>query len=134
VDELQRVLRVVLGFSQKWGAAMLGDDACVAKLADVVDHRQPAHHVILGELMKRVEVEMAEALMPALRLIILARSEAERLGRIEVEDVEAIGAVVNLDEQPLAPIPDPQHAILNLHLRASLVQLTEAHDRVAKHR
>jgi hypothetical protein len=95
---------------------MLGDDACVAELADVVDRRQPAHHVILSELMKRVEVEMAEALMPAPRLIILARSEAERLGRIEVEDVEAIGAVANLDEQPLAPILDPQHAILNLHL------------------
>jgi hypothetical protein len=64
---------------------------------------------------------MAEALMPAPCLIVLARGEVERLGRVEVEDVEAISAAVDLDKQPLAPILDPQHAILDLHLRASLV-------------
>jgi hypothetical protein len=83
VEELQRVLRAVLGFNREWGAAVLGDDAHVAEFADVVDRRQPAHHVVPGELTKRVKVEMAEALMPAPHLIILARGEAVQLGRIE---------------------------------------------------
>jgi hypothetical protein len=39
VDELQRVLRVVLGFSREWGETVLGDDARVAELANVVDRR-----------------------------------------------------------------------------------------------
>jgi hypothetical protein len=64
----------------------------------MVDRRQLAHHVVPGELTKRVEVEMAEALMPVPRLFVLARGEAEKLGRVEVEDVEAIGAAVDLYE------------------------------------
>jgi hypothetical protein len=39
VDELQRVLHAVLGFSREWGAAVLGDNARVAELANVVDHQ-----------------------------------------------------------------------------------------------
>ena len=44
-------------------------------MAGVLDHRHPAHHVILAELVQVVEVEMTVALMPQPRLIILAHGE-----------------------------------------------------------
>ena len=77
-------------------------------------------------------MEVAVALMPAPRFVIVACGEAERPGRLEVEDVEVVRTSPDLDQKPAAPILDPQHALVDLRLRATLVQLLEAHDRVAQ--
>ena len=78
MDELQRILRAVLGFTRERGSAVLGDDARVAELADVADHRQPTRHVVLGQLTECVEVEVVVPLVPAPSFIILVRGEAEQ--------------------------------------------------------
>ena len=96
---------------------MLGDNARVAELADVADHRQPTRHVVLGQLTKCVEV--ARRHVPS--FIILARGKAERRGRLDVEDVEPVGTAANLDEQPLVLILDPQDSVINHHLGSSLI-------------
>jgi hypothetical protein len=75
---------------------MLGDDVDVAEVADVVDHQQPTRHAIPRQLVERVEVEMAEALMPEPWFVILACGETQRLGDVEMQDV--IGAAAYLDE------------------------------------
>jgi hypothetical protein len=116
VDELEQLLRAVLGFSRERSPPLLGDDAGVAKLPDVLDYRQSAHHVLLAEFVQHVEVEVAEELMPAPRFIILTRGQAERPSSLEVEDVEAIGAAPDLDQKLAALILDPQHALVDLHL------------------
>ena len=121
MDELQRILRAVLGFTRKRGSAVLGDDARVAELADVAYHRQPTRHVVLGQLSECVEVEVAVPLVLAPSFIVLARGETERRGRLDVEDVEPVGAAANLDEQPLVLIPDPQDSVINHHLGSSLI-------------
>jgi hypothetical protein len=59
---------------------VLGDDARVAELADVVDRRQPAHHVIPGEPMKRVE--MVETLMPTPRTLSLRAARQSGLAAL----------------------------------------------------
>ena len=82
MDELERLLRAVLCFCWEGRPTMLGDDANVAKLVDVIDHRQPARHAIPGQLVECVEVEMAEALVPEPCFVILARGEAQRLGGV----------------------------------------------------
>ena len=116
MDELEQLLPAVLGFSREQSPPLIGDDAGVTELPDMFDRRQPAHHVVLGELVEHVEVEVAVAFMPAPRFIILARGEAERLRRLEVEDVEMIHAVLDLDEKPTVLVPNPQHTSINLHL------------------
>jgi hypothetical protein len=73
----------------------------------MLDRTQSTHHVILGKLVERDEVDVAVAFMPAPCFVIFARGEAERPGRLEVEDVEAIGAVPDLDEKPSVLILDP---------------------------
>ena len=107
---------MVLGFSRERSPPLLGDDAGVAELLDMLDRRQPVHHVVLGELVERVEVEVAVAFMPVPCFVILARGEVEWLRRLEVEDVEAIGAAPDLDEKPATLVPNPQHTLINLHL------------------
>ena len=121
MDEFQQILCAVLGFRWERSSSVLGDDARVAELADVADRRQPVRHVILGQLTKCVEVEVAVPLMPAPSFIVLARGETERRGRLDVEDVEPVGAAANLDEQPLVLIPDPQDSVINHHLGSSLI-------------
>jgi hypothetical protein len=64
-------------------------------------------------------VEVEVAVVPTPRVIILAYGEAERLGHVEVEDVEAIGAAPDFDEKPAALIPDLQNALVDFHLRAA---------------
>jgi hypothetical protein len=73
----------------------------------MLDRPQSAHHVVLGELVEHVKVDVAVAFMPTPRFVIFARGEAERPGRLEVEDVEAIGAMPDLDEKPSVLILDP---------------------------
>ena len=95
------------------------------------DRRQPTCHPTLRELVKSVEVEVVVPLVPALGFIFLASGEAEQLGRVDVEDVEAVGTAVNLEE-PLALVLNPRNAIFNLHLGASFVELAETHDHVSE--
>jgi hypothetical protein len=97
VDELELLLRAVLGFSREGASPLLRDDAGVVELLDVLDHRQRAHHGLLAELVQRVEVEMPKPLVPAPSFVILACGEAERLGRLEMEDIEAVCASSDLD-------------------------------------
>jgi len=44
-----------------------------------------------------------------------------------------IGTMTNLDEKPLALVPNPKNIIFNLHLRPSFVELSKTHDQVLKH-
>lgn len=82
--------------------------------------------------MEGVEVVVVVAFLPAPHFIIVARGEAEPLGRVEVEDVEVIGATPNLNKKPVALIPNPQNALVDLHFRPALVQLAEAHVGIAE--
>jgi len=110
----------------------------------VLDHRHPVHHVLLAQLVQRVEVQMVVELMPQPGLLVLARSETEdvaiaarrglgtrrRHGSIEVVDVEMVGAALDLDQQASALIPHPQDATFDPHLRSSFIQPTKAQDGV----
>jgi hypothetical protein len=97
MDQLEHLPRVVLGLGRERGSAMLGEDTSVAELPDVADRRQPMHHVVLGELVEHVKVEVTVALMPTPCFIILACGKVEQLGRVE-DDVETVSAASDLDE------------------------------------
>jgi len=75
VHQFQLLLRAVLGLGGEGRTPLLGEDARLAEVAGVLDHRHPTHHVVLAELVQGVEVEMTVALMPQPRLIILAHDE-----------------------------------------------------------
>jgi len=79
MHQFQLLLRALLGLGGEGCTPLLGDDAGVAEMAVVLDHRHPAHYVLLVQLVQGVEVEVAVAFMPKTRLIILARGEAELL-------------------------------------------------------
>jgi hypothetical protein len=80
--------------------------------------------------VQRLEVEVAEPLMPALDVVALSRGEADRLRSLEVEDVEATGTMVHLNEKTFVMIPDVKHALVNLHLGPTFIELPQAHDGV----
>ena len=69
--------------------SLLHRDTGVAGLLDVVDHQHPTHHGLLAELVKHLETEVAEPLVPAPGFIILPCGEAKWSRRLEVEDIEA---------------------------------------------
>jgi len=107
---------------------MLGDDTSVIELSNMVDCRHPTRHATLGELVKSVKVEVFVSLVLALGFIFLVSGEAEQLGHVDVEDVEAVGAMVNLDEEPPTPVPNPHDTIFDLHLGPFFVELAETHN------
>jgi hypothetical protein len=134
VNKLELLLHAVHGLAREGAPALLRHDASVAELLNMVDHRYPAHHGLLTELVKRLEVEVAEPLMPAPGFIIFPCSEAEWSRRLEVEDIEVAQSVANLDKKPPAPIPNPEHALVDLRLRAAFIELAKAHDGIAQRR
>lgn len=73
----------------------------------MVDHRHPAHHGLLVQLVQRFKVEIAEPFMPTPHFIISARGETKWSSHLEVEGVEAIQTMANLDEMMVALIPNP---------------------------
>jgi hypothetical protein len=84
--------------------------------------------------MDRVEVQMSKPLVPSPGIVVLPRGEAYRLHGVEVKNVETVAAALYLGEEALALIPDPQDTVLDLHLRARFIELTQGHDGVAKRR
>ena len=134
MDKLQRLLGAVCSLLRERPAAHLGGDAGVADLRRVLDHRNVSGHLLLAKPMESVEVHMSKPLMPAPSIVVLPRGETNRLHSIEIKNVKAVAAALYLGEEALALIPDTQDAVLDLHLRARFIELTQGHDGVAKRR
>jgi hypothetical protein len=128
MNKLELLLHAIHGLAREGAPALLCHDAGVAELLDMVDHRYPAHHGLLTELVKHHEVEVAEPLMPALCFIIFPCGEAEWSCRLEVEDIEVARSAANLDKKPPTPIPNPEHTLVHLRLRPAFIELAKAHD------
>jgi hypothetical protein len=75
-------------------------------------------------------VKVLEALVPLPRLIVLMSSKAEGLCYLHVEDIESIGASGYLGKKAMMAIPNPHDSVLDLHTRTTLIQLSQADDRV----
>jgi hypothetical protein len=86
MDELQLLLRAVLGLLRKGAPALLRRDTGVADLLIVLDHRHATHHGLLAELVQRLEVEMTEPFVPAPGFVVLPRGEVEWLRGLKMED------------------------------------------------
>jgi hypothetical protein len=134
VDELELLLRTVHNLTGKGPPLELGHHAGVAQLFDVVDLRHPAHHPLTPELSERLEVEMPESFVPSLGLIVSTSGEAEGSGHLHVKHVQPVAPAVDLGEKTTAVVPDPEHPSVNLHPRATLVELAEADDGVPEGR
>uniref|UniRef100_A0A0A9DUI7 Uncharacterized protein n=1 Tax=Arundo donax TaxID=35708 RepID=A0A0A9DUI7_ARUDO len=113
---------------------MLRRDAGVAELLDVLQPRQAAHHVLATQLAKRVEANVPIAGMPAPGIVVLLCREAHRACDVEARDVEPIPPTVHLGDEMALAIPDAQDAILNQHLRATLIELADTDDAVLQAR
>jgi hypothetical protein len=100
----------------------------------VVDAGHAADHLLLAELLQGLEVKMPEALVPAPHLIVPARGKANGVRHLHMKHVKAVSSPVHLGEKTTTSIPDAQHAILDLHPRAILVQLSDADDGVPQGR
>ena len=87
-------------------------------------------HLLLAELLQGFEVKVPEALVPAPCVIIPARGKAEGVHHLYMEHIKAVASPVHLGEMAAASILDAQHAVLNLHPRAVLVQLLDTDDGV----
>jgi hypothetical protein len=84
-------LRPVFGHLGERRALLLGEDTIFTYLLDVVDSRQPVHHLLASQLAQRLEVEVAIALMPAPCHVADPRRETHRSGDGHVKEVQAIG-------------------------------------------
>jgi hypothetical protein len=78
-------------------------------------------------------VKVPKMLMPLPRLIVPTSSKAEGLCYLHVEDIESIGASGYLGKKVTMAIPNPHDSIFDLHTRTTLIQLSQADDRVPQH-
>jgi hypothetical protein len=113
-------------------SALLRRDAGVANLLGVLDHQHVAHHGVLAKLVQRLKVEVVKPLVLAPGVVALPRGKVDRLRGLKVEDVEATGPMVHLDEKTSTTILDAKHALVNLHLGPTFIELPQAHDGVAQ--
>jgi hypothetical protein len=134
VDELELLLRVVHSMRGKGPPLELGHHVGVAQLLDVVDLRHPVHHLLTPELPEHLKVEMPESFMPSSGLIISMSGEAKGLGHLHVKHVQLVTPMVDLGEKMTAAVPDPEHPSVNIHPRATLVELAETNDGVLEGR
>lgn len=95
---------------------------------------QPAYHLPTPKLAQRLKVEVAVALMPMPGFVATTRGKADRSVDLHLQDLEAVAPTVNLDEEVPARIPDPEHPVIDHHLRTSLIRLAEADDGVPQSR
>ena len=116
MNKLELLLRAVQGLTWEGAPPLLRGDAGVAELLDVVDHRHPACHSPLAQLVQHLEVEMAEPFVPVPRFIVSARGEAEWSSHLKMEDIEAVRTAADLDEKPTTPIPNLKDALVDLRL------------------
>jgi hypothetical protein len=92
------------------------------------------HHLLAPELSERLEVEMPKLFMPTPGLIISTSGEAEGSSHLHVKHVQPVAPSVDLGEKATTAVPDPEHSSVNLHSRATLVELAEADDGVSEGR
>jgi hypothetical protein len=77
-----------------------------------------------------LEVKVPEALVPLPRLVVPTSSKAEGLCYLHVEDIKLIGVFGYLGKKVMMVIPNPHDSVLDLHTRTTLIQLSQADDRV----
>jgi hypothetical protein len=132
VDELELLL--VHNLTGKGLPLELGHHTGVAQLLDVIDLRHPTHYLLTPELPERLEVEMPESFMSSPSFIVSTISEAEGSSHLHVKNVQPVAPVVDLGEKTTAAVPDPVHPSVNLHPRATFVELAKADDEVPEGR
>jgi hypothetical protein len=103
-------------------------------LLDVVDLQHPAHHLLAPELLEWLKVEMPKPLVLMPGLIISTSGEAEGPSYLHVKHVQPVAPAVDLGKKATATVLDPEYPLVNLHSRATLVELAEADDVVLEDR
>jgi hypothetical protein len=109
---------------------LLRQHADVAELLHMVKARQASYHPLGTEPLQGLEVKVPEVLMPLPRLVVPTSSKVEGLCYLHVEDIESIGASGYLGKKATMAIPNPHDFILYFHTRTTLIQLSQADDRV----
>jgi hypothetical protein len=134
VHELEPFLGSEARLLGKEEPPLLSQHADVTELLHVVKARQASYHPLGTEPLQGLVVKVPEALVPLPRLIVPMSSKAEGLCYLHVEDIESIGASGYLGKKATMVIPNPHDSILDLHMRTTLIQLSQADDRVPQHR
>jgi hypothetical protein len=75
-------------------------------------------------------VKVPEALVPLPHLIVPMSSKLEGLCYLHIEDIELIGISGYLGKKAMMAILNPHKSVLDLHTRTTLIQLSQADDRV----
>jgi hypothetical protein len=92
------------------------------------------HHLLTPELPERLKVEMPESSVPSLGLIVSTSGEAQGPSHLHMKHVQPVAPTVDLGEKTTMAVPDPEHPLINLHPRATLVEMTETDDGVPEGR
>jgi hypothetical protein len=96
----------------------------------MVKAQQASYHPLGTEPLQGLKVKVPEALVLLPRLIILMSSKAEGLCYLHIEDMESISASGYLGKKVTMAIPNPHDSVLDLHTQTTLIQLSQAGDRV----
>jgi hypothetical protein len=130
VHELEPLLDSEARLLGKGEPPLLRQHADVTKLFHVVKARQASYHSLGTKLLQGLEVKVPKSLVPLPCLVIPMSSKSEGLCYLHVEDIESIGASGYLGKKAMMAIPNPHDSILDLHTRTTLIQLSQADDRV----
>jgi hypothetical protein len=109
-------------------APLLLDETAIAHLIHLIKHRQSPHHLGIRQLSKCAEVEMSITSMPQPACICAPRRETHQLSNVGLQVVQPRRFSLDLREQLVVLIKDPQHAMVDVNATPYLIELAETND------
>jgi hypothetical protein len=100
----------------------------LAKLLHLLQHRQPADHLLLAHPPESSEPSVAKPSMPPPRLITSARCQAHRPSNAKLEHVQACRSSQYPCKQPSILLTNLHDTSVNFYLMAVFVQLPNTDD------
>jgi hypothetical protein len=87
------------------------------------------HELLPNQLSESHHVDVAEALMPTLRhlVVVPTHRQAYWMRELQMEKVQAVLLPLYLHQQNTARFPDLHHASVDVDLVANLVELADTH-------
>jgi hypothetical protein len=96
--------------------------------------QQLVHYLEARHVLQCVEGNVAELVMAPPCVVIMSSGKADGARDIEAQHVQMIGVTPHLGEEPLLPIPNAKHNIVDVDRGAILIKLAKAHDAVTEPR
>ena len=112
--------------------SLLPRQVALAHLIDMINVWQAPHHVLSRQLAQRLDVDVAEALVPPPCLIDTPCRDAHRVCDLQLDGVEAVGRPPDSSQKPMALATNTHRLTFDVHVVTIFIKLTDTNEIIVK--